>query len=160
MPKMNGLDFLAKVKETQPEASRILITAVLSLSTVIDAINKGEIYRFVVKPWLREDLLATVRNAVQRYELICKNLILQATTRAMNEKLTRLNKSLEDQVAKFQNENQKLRRLADGLQDNVLHAVALCVRCIENLYPDMGSKARRVFEPCQAIAQYLELPDE
>src|SRR5689334_17253676 len=40
MPKMNGLDFLAKVKEIQPEASRILITAVLSLDTVIDAINK------------------------------------------------------------------------------------------------------------------------
>src|SRR5205085_1267639 len=84
MPMITGLEFLAQVKQIQPDATRILITAVLSLSTVIDAINKGEIYRFVVKPWLREDLLATVRNAVQRYELICKNLVLQATTRAMN----------------------------------------------------------------------------
>ena len=75
MPMITGLEFLAQAKQIQPDATRILITAVLSLSTVIDAINKGEIYRFVVKPWLREDLLATVRNAVQRYELVCKNLI-------------------------------------------------------------------------------------
>ena len=71
----------------------------LSLSTVIDAINKGEIYRFVVKPWLREELLATVKTAVQRYELISNNARLQASTQAMNERVTELNKELERQVA-------------------------------------------------------------
>src|ERR1051326_7560052 len=94
MPMVTGLEFLAQVKEIQPDATRILITAVLSLSTVIDAINKGEIYRFIVKPWLREELLATVKNAVQRYELICSHAQLHATTLAMNEKLTQLNQQL------------------------------------------------------------------
>ena len=54
MPVLSGLEFLAQVKELQPNATRILITAVLSLGTVIDAINKGEVYRFIVKPWLRD----------------------------------------------------------------------------------------------------------
>src|SRR3984957_1303875 len=84
MPLVPGLEFLAQVKQIQPDATRILITAVLSLSTVIDAINKGEIFRFVVKPWLREELLATVKNAVQRYELISSNSKLNAETREMN----------------------------------------------------------------------------
>src|ERR1044071_7665945 len=97
MPKMNGLDFLAKVKELQPEASRILITAVLSLDTVIDAINKGEIYRFIVKPWLREELLVTVKNAAQRYELVQQNARLQEATRTLNEQFVELNRSLEQQ---------------------------------------------------------------
>ena len=66
---VTGLEFLAQVKQIQPDATRILITAVLNLGTVIDAINKGEIYRFVVKPWLREELLATVKNAVQRLRI-------------------------------------------------------------------------------------------
>src|SRR5271168_2129665 len=88
MPLVTGLEFLAQVKQIQPDATRILITAVLSLSTVIDAINKGEIYRFVVKPWLREELLATVKNAVQRHELITSHTRLQVETQAMNEKLT------------------------------------------------------------------------
>src|SRR5580693_3006932 len=100
MPMVTGLEFLAQVKQIQPDATRILITAVLSLSTVIDAINKGEIYRFVVKPWLREELLATVKNAVQRYELICHNARLHAETMAVNEKLTQLNHALEAQIAK------------------------------------------------------------
>src|SRR5271156_7246598 len=88
MPMVTGLEFLAQVREIQPDATRILITAVLSLSTVIDAINKGEIYRFIVKPWLREELLATVKNAVHRYDLICANSRLHAETLAMNARLT------------------------------------------------------------------------
>jgi response regulator RpfG family c-di-GMP phosphodiesterase len=99
MPMLTGLEFLAQVKQMQPDATRILITAVLNLATVIDAINKGEIYRFIVKPWLREELIVTVKNAVQRYELICKNQMLQVTTLAMNERLVRLNRDLEEQVA-------------------------------------------------------------
>src|SRR5260221_6404506 len=105
MPMLTGLEFLAQVKSLQPDASRILITAVLSLATVIDAINKGEIYRFIVKPWLREELLVTVKNAVQRHELICKNQVLQLATLAMNEKLTRLNGELEQQVNRVAEQN-------------------------------------------------------
>jgi CheY-like chemotaxis protein len=63
MPILTGLECLAQAKQMQPNATRVLITAVLSLSTVIDAINKGEIYRFIVKPWLREELLVTVKKS-------------------------------------------------------------------------------------------------
>ena len=61
MPEMMGLDFLIESKRLRPNTSRILITAVLSLPTLVDSINKGEIFRFIAKPWLREELTATVR---------------------------------------------------------------------------------------------------
>lgn len=70
MPRMTGLEFLAQAKELRPEATRILITAVLNLGTVIEAINQGEIYRFIVKPWLREEFLGAVTSAVERYRLV------------------------------------------------------------------------------------------
>ena len=73
MPEMQGLDFLIESRKLNPRASRILITAVLSLPTIVDAINRGEIFRFVAKPWLREELTATVRNAFSRYQLIEEN---------------------------------------------------------------------------------------
>lgn len=73
MPMVTGLEFLSQVRQIQPDASRILITAVLNISTLIDAINKAEIYRFIVKPWSREDLLAAVKSAVERYETISNN---------------------------------------------------------------------------------------
>jgi response regulator RpfG family c-di-GMP phosphodiesterase len=160
MPNLTGLEFLSQVKESQPDATRILVTAVLSLSTVIDAINKGEIYRFVIKPWLREELLATVRNAVQRYELLCKNKVLQATALAMNDKLTSLNQALEEQVARVADQNRQLEQLNDALQKNLQHSVELCLRTIETFYPTLGSQARRVYELCKPMAQSLELDPE
>lgn len=160
MPMVTGLELLAQVKQIQPDATRILITAVLSLNTVIDAINKGEIYRFVVKPWLREELLATVKNAVQRFELICKNAVLQATTLAMNDKLSKLNLALEEQVGRVAEQNQKLEELNASLEQNLDRSVELCLRTMQTFYPTLGSQARRVFELCKAMADGLKLPHE
>src|SRR3954470_2172379 len=121
MPTMLGLDFLSKAKHMQPDASRMLITAVLSLDTVIEAINRGEIFRFIIKPWLREELLVTVQNAVQRYELLCKNSALQKATRSandeltqLNERLTSLNAELEQRLAREAVQNEQLARLNEA----------------------------------------------
>src|SRR5271154_2672070 len=89
MPMVTGLEFLVQVRQIQPDATRILITAVLNISTLIDAINKAEIYRFVVKPWSREELLATVKSAVERFELISGNTRLLAQTLQDNARLRR-----------------------------------------------------------------------
>lgn len=67
MPQLTGLEFLAQVRVLQPEASRILITAVLNLGTVINAINRAEVLRFLIKPWRREELEETVIAAVRRF---------------------------------------------------------------------------------------------
>ena len=120
MPHLTGLELLAQVKQMQPDATRILITAVLNLSTVIDSINKGEIYRFIVKPWLREELIVTVKNAVQRYELIARNQMLQITTLAMNEKLVKLNQELQEQIGHAEDQNAELERLNLALSGNLV----------------------------------------
>jgi response regulator RpfG family c-di-GMP phosphodiesterase len=158
MPQMTGLEFLALAKQIQPDATRILITAVLSLDTVIDAINKGEIYRFIVKPWLREELLATVKNAVQRYELLCKNALLQAATLAMNEKLTKLNQELEARVKEVAEQNERLAGLNKSLNDNLRQSIELCLHTMETFYPTLGSQARRVHGICQVLGKSLNLP--
>lgn len=160
MPSMTGLDFLTRAKQIQPDASRMLITAVLSLDTVIEAINRGEIYRFIIKPWLREELLVTVQNAVQRYELLCRNNILHATTLAMNERLTNLNRELEAQVKRVAEQNQQLSSLNDALERNLSRSVELCVQTMETFYPTLGNQARRAFEVCHSMAEVLNLRDD
>jgi response regulator RpfG family c-di-GMP phosphodiesterase len=157
MPMVSGLEFLAQVREMQPDATRILITAVLSLSTVIDAINKGEIYRFIVKPWLREELLATVKNAVQRHELISRNARLQAATQAMNRQLTDLNQALEAQVARVAEQNEQLRELSRSQDENLRRSVELCVQTMQTFYPTLGNQARRVAALCQTMAAGAQL---
>ena len=157
MPGMTGLDFLSHAKSLQPDATRILITAVLSLDTVIEAINRGEIYRFIVKPWLREELLATVKNAASRHELITRNTVLQATTLAMNERLTELNQSLEQEVAKTAERTAELGRLNQALEQNLNHSVRLCLQILQTFYPTLGSQARRVYEITKAMAAAIGL---
>ncbi len=157
MPMVSGLEFLAQVREIQPDATRILITAVLSLSTVIDAINKGEIYRFIVKPWLREELLATVKNAVQRHDLITRNARLQAATQSMNLQLKELNGALEAQVARVAEQNAQLLEFARSQEENLRHSVELCVQTMRTFYPTIGNQARRVAALCQSMAAGSEL---
>jgi DNA-binding NtrC family response regulator len=105
MPMVTGLEFLAQVRQIQPDATRILLTAVLSIGTLIDAINKAEIYRFMVKPWSREELLNTVKNAVERYERISQTTRLLETARKINDQLTQANQALESQVARLTRDN-------------------------------------------------------
>jgi response regulator RpfG family c-di-GMP phosphodiesterase len=159
MPGMTGLDFLAHAKQLQPDATRILITAVLSLDTVIEAINKGEIYRFVVKPWIREELLATVRNAIQRHDLIVRNTVLQATTLAMNDQLVSLNKRLESRVSAEADQRQRLSEMNQALQLNLHHSVQLCLKVLQSFYPTLGTQARRVLGLCRAMADLLKLSE-
>ncbi len=144
MPALTGLEFLAQAKELQPNATRILITAVLSLGTVIDSINKGEVYRFIVKPWLREELLVTIKNAAQRYELICRNAALHAEAVALNERLAAQLKQLE--------------ALNQTLHSNLDRSILLCLKTMETFFPLLGQQARRVFGLCQAMGHDLALP--
>lgn len=153
MPSLSGLEFLAQVKEIQPNSIRILITAVLSLNTVIDAINKGEVYRFIVKPWLREELLVTLKNAVQRYELVTNNKALYAQTIAMNERLGA-------QLGQLDSQNRQLDQLNQTLRKNFDRSVQLCLKTMETFYPLLGQQARRVFAVCQAMADGLNLSKE
>jgi CheY-like chemotaxis protein len=69
MPRLTGLEFLAEARRIQPRASRILITAVLNVGTVIEAINRAEIHRFLLKPWQREELLEAIEQGIQKFEV-------------------------------------------------------------------------------------------
>src|SRR5436305_10110051 len=99
------------------------MTGVLELDTVIKAINSGEIYRFVIKPWLREELLVTIQNGVQRHDLIVRNAELHRTTVAMNQKLGELNHSLEEKVARDAEQNRQLAALNHALERNLHRSV-------------------------------------
>ena len=102
MPEMTGLEFLVECRRRRPHSSRILLTAVVNLTTVVEAINRGEIYRFIGKPWLREELIATVRDAVQRHDLMTHNQALQAETARLNRELVAANKALATKLTELE----------------------------------------------------------
>lgn len=69
MPGMTGVEFLKESKKYCPEAIRILLTGYTDIDSAVDSINKGEVYRYLTKPWDPADLVNTVHKAIERYEL-------------------------------------------------------------------------------------------
>jgi response regulator RpfG family c-di-GMP phosphodiesterase len=160
MPRITGLELLSQARQLRPNSTRILVTGVLELDTVVEAINQGEIFRFILKPWLREEFLATVSNGVQRHEMLCQNARLQAATRAMNRQLVELNRSLEQQVKLVAQQNQQLAEMNQALEGNFLRSLDVCVHTMQTFYPSLGSEARRVSRLCGFMADVLRLPPE
>jgi response regulator RpfG family c-di-GMP phosphodiesterase len=98
MPDMNGAEFLHRARELSPHSYRLLISAVEEFHAAVDSINRGEIYRFVPKPWDRDDLLAIVRGAVDDYHLRRNYQEMTALLHSKNAELSALNKNLEQRV--------------------------------------------------------------
>lgn len=146
MPEMQGLDFLIESRRLRPNASRVLITAVLSLPTIVDAINRGEIFRFVAKPWLREELLATVRNAFHRHDLIVRNEVLQAQTQELNARLMTANSDLEQKVKVLEDQRQKLDTFNRELGARYENSLELCRRILTAYDPILGGQAKALVE--------------
>lgn len=69
MPEMTGVEFLEKVRAIRPRTTRILLTGYTDIDSVIGAINRGNIYRYVAKPWDPDDLELTLRQANEAFVL-------------------------------------------------------------------------------------------
>jgi response regulator RpfG family c-di-GMP phosphodiesterase len=89
MPEMSGVEFLTRVRGRNAEAVRLLFTAYADIPSVVSAVNLGEVHRYIAKPWDPEELLAMIRQAAERYDLLAerKRLLteLQAKNRALEE---------------------------------------------------------------------------
>jgi response regulator RpfG family c-di-GMP phosphodiesterase len=159
MPEMLGLDFLVESRKHRPQASRILITAVLSLPTIVDAINQGEIYRFLAKPWLREELLATVRNAIHRHELVTHNEVLMARTQQLNAELMTANAELGKQLQTVERERQKLDAANRELATRFDNSLELCRRILTAYDPVLGGEAKVMVEFANRLCETEHFTD-
>jgi serine phosphatase RsbU (regulator of sigma subunit) len=69
MPEMTGIEFLEKIKEKYPNCIRMVLTGFTDVEAIIQAINKGRVYRYITKPWRREELKITINHALETYNL-------------------------------------------------------------------------------------------
>jgi len=69
MPELTGVELLERANEIAPDVIRMVITAYSDVQAVIDAVNRGRVTRYFVKPWIKEDLLAALEDAMRIYQL-------------------------------------------------------------------------------------------
>lgn len=96
MPNMTGVEFLTKSTVVRPDAIRILLTGYTDINSVIAAINSGQVYRYVTKPWDSVDLENAIDKAVERFEVGAELKETNAALRAANEELKSLDKVKSD----------------------------------------------------------------
>jgi response regulator RpfG family c-di-GMP phosphodiesterase len=87
MPKTTGIEFFQSILETHPEPIRILITGHTDINAVIDAINLGQVYKYLTKPWNEEEVKNTILKSYEVYDLRQKNKELTEKLLDANEKL-------------------------------------------------------------------------
>jgi DNA-binding NtrC family response regulator len=83
MPEMDGISFLAKVREIKPEITRIILTGYADKENAIKAINDVGLFQYIEKPWENDDLLIIIRNGIE------KQLLMQK----LQEKIGEINKA-------------------------------------------------------------------
>ena len=72
MPEMDGISFLAKVREIRPDVPRIILTGYADKENAIKAINEVGLFQYIEKPWDNDDLLIILRNGMERQNLLKK----------------------------------------------------------------------------------------
>lgn len=88
MPETTGVEFFQEIKLTDPDPVRILLTGYADITAVIAAVNQGEIYRYLQKPWNEIELSANIRAASELHRL-------RESNRILTKELTRVNKQME-----------------------------------------------------------------
>jgi response regulator RpfG family c-di-GMP phosphodiesterase len=159
MPEMDGARFLEQVRIHWPETTRILLTGYSDVGSTIDAINRGEIYRYVSKPWDDNDLLLVVRDALEGARLRRENARLLDLTQAQNEELMDLNAGLEDKVKQRTSEieqvNSFLNLANEKLKQNFLVSIKMFSSLMELRGGVMAGHSRRVADLARKLAVTL-----
>ena len=76
MPEMTGVELLQRARGECPEAVRIVFTGYADIKAVIDAINQGQIFRYLTKPWDPDELVAVLRQGCEEYDRLTERRVL------------------------------------------------------------------------------------
>ncbi len=108
MPEITGAEFFQRLRGDYPDAIRLLLTGYADIEAVIAAINDGNVFRYITKPWDPAELDAVVAQAFERYRLIAENRRL---VRELQETNVRLEERVRQRTAELAETNEQLRQM-------------------------------------------------
>ncbi|MCE2914760.1 MAG: HD domain-containing phosphohydrolase [Rubrivivax sp.] len=133
MPEMDGAQLLERVRKAHPHTMRVLLTGYADINATVAAINRGEIHRYIAKPWDDQDLVLVVRDALDRQALERQNHALQLLTEQQNAALRDANQSLEQRVAARTAELQQLNGMLETSYEDLDRSFMLAVNVFTSL---------------------------
>jgi response regulator RpfG family c-di-GMP phosphodiesterase len=163
MPGMDGAQFLEQVRLRWPDTIRILLTGYADIESTIAAINKGQIYRYIHKPWDDNEIVLIVREALERRRLERENGRLNSVVEAQNAELRALNAGLEQKVAERTAELDKALKYVKSaharLKSGFINTVQAFSGLTEMRGKNLSGHARRVADHARVLARMSEMPE-
>lgn len=95
MPEMNGIEFLEQAAPLCPDAFRMILTGYAEAHVLVEAVNRGQIYKILYKPFQEEDIKLTVRSGLEHHARNCENRVLLEELAQRNKQLAILNQKLK-----------------------------------------------------------------
>jgi len=152
MPNISGAELLTQVAEKQPNTFRVVLSGYADVESILAAINKGRVHRYLYKPWQNEQLIEVINEGIERAMLRLENLRLLALTQAQNARLENNNQELERKVML------RTRQIRAAMKNIQQHSSAL-ERALYNVivsHPNIdGAFARQVSESASQLALVL-----
>jgi len=87
MPDMSGVEFLCRVREQWPDVIRMIVSGYTDPADIIGALNEAGVYQYIIKPWIPDQLILTIRNAVKLFQLQHQNELLSIELKASAQQL-------------------------------------------------------------------------
>jgi putative two-component system response regulator len=148
MPEMDGIRFLEMVRQRQPDVSRILMTGHGSLDSAMEAIERAQLFGYLLKPWIPQDLKKVVAKGFEQYGLVRENRRLLELTAAQNRQLAELNLNLEKMV------RQRTAELEQTVRDGIL----MLAKAAEAKDDQTGGHVQRIQRLAESIGDGLGMP--
>ena len=145
MPQMTGVELLSRVRKSYPNIVRLILTAYTDFDAMLKAINEGQVYRYIIKPWDANDMLLTIRQALEHRELLISNGHLADRLSQAKEALSQPTHELE-QALVCQRTLSAVRRITQDVldqMDNYLHEM---LSLGENISDQPGAAAAMLKE--------------
>jgi two-component system NtrC family sensor kinase len=148
MPKMNGVDFLKEVCKLRPETVRIVLSGYADTAAIVEAINEGQIYKFMPKPWNDDELKVAISNAIEHYFMQQKNIQLTRELEEKNRQLQEINNNLERLVEERTSDLRMQNKILIAAQ-NILDSLPVAVIGIdpEGTVVQCNRKGSDLFSP-------------
>lgn len=163
MPGMSGAELLEHIRQDYPDVVRVMLTGNNDLATAVEAINRGDVFRFVLKPWKNEELSRIVDMASEQYIVQNNHRRYQEFVRDQNNRLKLLNDELERRVQErtsaLLSSREEITRLYNELQDSFDSTIQVLLSSMELGDIKIVDHCRRTAQRAQQLSLEVDLSE-
>lgn len=164
MPGMSGTELLEYTRQRHPDIVRVMLTGNNDLATAVEAINRGDVFRFVLKPWNNDELLTIIKMALEQHQLRVSHKRYQDYVHQQNDRLRLLNEELERRVSErtraLAESHEQIESLYADLRESFDATINVLLDFMQVGDHKIVDHCRRTATRAQMLARRMRLPEE